>query len=570
VATLALALLVVVVSSQRSMDVGAMSRLGSNLLIMFTVGQLGLTLLLAPLQAAMAVDEERQDRSRDLLLLTPMGRGQLLWGKVASRLLSLGGLVLGGLPVLALIGTYGGVAPMQVLSLTVNTALMSVLLAQVATILVIAQRGNPLMAAAGTWAWGAWVTMVSASGLMWDETAWLSPVVAAGNPTAWGLVPLLLWAPAVAVFGWLGPLLFRLATGVEEDDELGLLSPEVWTLHRYRRRTLWLLPLLGGLGLLWAWGAMRMGYDSTHPVLWPLPVVWTLGAALFGVTVLELAGDRLVTLLARARHAVTARRSARGEQRSVTGPPLLWRLFRTRAAGAVRPLTRTALVLWGLGLLATLWMLPPRWDLELLLVPSLSGMALALGVGGLLPLATTAADRDRRRRQLLLLAGRRPYQLVCSHVVHAVVRALPLVLLGGFAFTVLVMLDPPSNPDGEERFLFALGLVLMTLASTAWLAAQSTLVGLLVPTRGVWVAGIAAGFAALFTPTFLAETMDVFRYGRENLAVDLLRLWNPLALHQPRGPDPSWPMFWRAALTHGAVSGLLIAVATWRLRRRDA
>ena len=559
---LGLGAVLLVLVDHNEADVGRLSALGRQMRGLFSAGQLMLVGILAPLQAAMAVEEERADRSLDLLVLTPLTRGQLLWGKVASRLVHLFTVVLAGLPVLGLIATFGGVSPWHVVNLTVNSMLLGVLLAQAATVLLIAQRGSPLLAAAGAWVWAGGLQFVGLSGALWDEEAIPSPVLGAFMDGAGGLssVPVLL--PVVAVLGWLGPLLFQLSTGESEDDELGLLSPDVWALHRYRRRVLWLLPLASILGLMLFWGMMELRYSEHHPVLSPLPVLWVWSAALVGITVLEVGSGHLLMLAARARRAVVQRRSAREESRSVGRWPLVWRLFRTRVAAAVRPLVLGTMGLWGAGTLFSLLTMRSS-NQERLLLPALAAWTFGIGLAGVLPLATTIVDSDVRRRQLLVLAGCKPWSVVSSHMAHALARALPLHGLGALCFAWLATTQQgPASDEGS----FVVAIIALAVSTSAVLASQSTVVGLLAPRRVVWLVGIGGGLALLFTPTVLAETFDVFRGRDDNLAVELLRLWNPLAASYG-GQEPLW-MVWRAVGAHLIASAAALGAASWHIGRQ--
>jgi len=555
---LGLGAVLVILVDYGEVDVGRMSAIGANLYGAYVVGQLMLVGLLAPLQAAMAVEEERLDRALDLLVLTPMARGTLLWGKVASRLVHLMGVVIGGLPILGLIGTFGGVSAWKVVSLTANTALMAVLLAEVATILVIAQRGSPLLAAMGAWMWGGFVTMACMSGFVWNDYAWLPPPAAAFQDTAWGLLPTVVFFPVVLGLGWLGPLLFRLATGESEDDELGLLSPEVWTLHRHRRRTLWVLPLLVVLTLAYTWGMERVGFRQGAAVFLPIPLILTWSAAFVGMTVLELGSGRVVTMAARARRAVVQRRTYREESRAVSRWPLLWRLFRTRVAAAVQPLLMGSLGLWGMGLMFSLLIDGgrDRW-----VVPGLAGWAMAVGLAGLLPLATTAVDSDPRRRQLLVLAGVRPRNIVASHVAHAVARSLPLLVVGTAAILYNFMLYPPGGDWGSPWGICAVFTVL-TLSSSTLIATQSTLIGFVAPRRTVWLVGIGAGLMLTGMPTVLSETFNLWR--DDGVLATALSYWSPLVVDD--GGSPEWHLL-RASLAHVVASLIGLTATTWWVGR---
>ena len=76
-------------------DSANLAWLGRGLFIGFAIAQLGLSTLLAPLMTATAVIEESEQQTLDLLVLTKLDAGQIIAGKVVSRLLVLTTVVLG-------------------------------------------------------------------------------------------------------------------------------------------------------------------------------------------------------------------------------------------------------------------------------------------------------------------------------------------------------------------------------------------------------------------------------------------------------------------------------------------
>ncbi len=72
------------------------------------------TMLVAPMYFATAISEEKQRRSIDFLLTTHANNREIVLGKFAARLLNLVGIILAGLPVLALTQLWGGVDWLQI------------------------------------------------------------------------------------------------------------------------------------------------------------------------------------------------------------------------------------------------------------------------------------------------------------------------------------------------------------------------------------------------------------------------------------------------------------------------
>ncbi|MBI2190944.1 MAG: hypothetical protein HYU36_03030 [Planctomycetes bacterium] len=77
--------------------------------------QAGLALLLPPPLVAAALTSEKEQRSLDLLMLSPLGAGSIVATKCFCRIVNLGVVLASGLPVLMLGLFLGGVAPEQLL-----------------------------------------------------------------------------------------------------------------------------------------------------------------------------------------------------------------------------------------------------------------------------------------------------------------------------------------------------------------------------------------------------------------------------------------------------------------------
>src|SRR5439155_12316797 len=82
----------------------------------FLIVQMGAVLILTPAFTAGAIAEERQRHTLDALLVTHLTPGQIVAGKLAARLAHLLGVLLAGLPILALLPLWGGVDPGRVLA----------------------------------------------------------------------------------------------------------------------------------------------------------------------------------------------------------------------------------------------------------------------------------------------------------------------------------------------------------------------------------------------------------------------------------------------------------------------
>ena len=82
----------------------------------FTAVQFAAVILITPALTANAVAEERASNTLTFLLTTHLTNREIMLGKLLTRLLQVGLLVLTGLPVLAIVQFLGGVEPNLVIA----------------------------------------------------------------------------------------------------------------------------------------------------------------------------------------------------------------------------------------------------------------------------------------------------------------------------------------------------------------------------------------------------------------------------------------------------------------------
>jgi ABC-type Na+ efflux pump permease subunit len=105
----------VTVGWSQSATLGENARFGTLLFLMLTKWvQLPLLVFFSALSAASAVSQEKDRRTFVLLLLTDLRSYEIVLGKLLGSLLQIALLIVGMVPVLALIVMLGGVAPWQV------------------------------------------------------------------------------------------------------------------------------------------------------------------------------------------------------------------------------------------------------------------------------------------------------------------------------------------------------------------------------------------------------------------------------------------------------------------------
>jgi ABC-type transport system involved in multi-copper enzyme maturation permease subunit len=81
-------------------------------------------LLLTPVYVGSAIAEEKETKTLDLLFATQMKDREIIFGKLFSRIVHLGAILLGGLPVLSLAQLWGGVDYRTLLANFINTGLI--------------------------------------------------------------------------------------------------------------------------------------------------------------------------------------------------------------------------------------------------------------------------------------------------------------------------------------------------------------------------------------------------------------------------------------------------------------
>src|SRR5438270_13162134 len=77
--------------------------------------QLALLVFFAALAAASAVAQEKDRRTFVLLLLTDLTNPEIVLGKQFGSLLQIGLFLVGAVPIFALLGLLGGIAPVQII-----------------------------------------------------------------------------------------------------------------------------------------------------------------------------------------------------------------------------------------------------------------------------------------------------------------------------------------------------------------------------------------------------------------------------------------------------------------------
>jgi ABC-type transport system involved in multi-copper enzyme maturation permease subunit len=112
-----------------------MANFGQNIFISFAVLQAVVVLLLTPALVGGAIADEKQRKTLHYLLTSQLSGAEIVLGKLAARLLQVGVLVMLGLPVVSLIGLFGGI-DFQLLFLSYGATLTTIYFLATASILV--------------------------------------------------------------------------------------------------------------------------------------------------------------------------------------------------------------------------------------------------------------------------------------------------------------------------------------------------------------------------------------------------------------------------------------------------
>jgi ABC-type transport system involved in multi-copper enzyme maturation permease subunit len=96
---------------QQSLTVAQTAEFANLFFCWFMIIQFAMVALLTPAYTAGAVAEEKERRTLEFVLATDLRNHEIVLGKLASRLVNLGFVVLTGLPILALLQILGGVDP---------------------------------------------------------------------------------------------------------------------------------------------------------------------------------------------------------------------------------------------------------------------------------------------------------------------------------------------------------------------------------------------------------------------------------------------------------------------------
>jgi hypothetical protein len=507
---LLLLVLVWVGSTDWQQDPGAISRVGRALF----AGTSGLLLLLAAILGgalgAGAIHAERDGGTLELLNLTGIGPGPVLGGLLSSRLVRGVLLLATALPVLGLVLSLGGTDPWMLLALTLSLPVFALSVGAVAAYFALSASSfaETALATAG---WAILAMLLFPVRLAWLYSRW--------SDNLRGEAP------------WLGPLhpAYPLLGDGEPWTLLSLVAPVV-------------VGLLALGATAWRFRRLALGEDPRRSRTWPLPVgaallpvIWlapgwlSLEAAafLFGLdrgqfymddatwAVLAIHGIVQVVsfsvLYLRMVGWVLPRldQVRTGRRRRVWGWPVMWRELRTLAQGALSRATWIVTAIWVL--LGGLLLLATEFDDDLAVPWAFLGWFGAVGMSVLILTRSIALERSTGTLELLAASTLPAWVILRDKMLAAMVRTLPLIVLGVLLVGLVEVADGPRRTAEEWLSQADDALVLTAWATLSWgvLLGLSALVAL-------WSRRPAAGqvgglvIAVLFPAilTFLIMLLD--------------------------------------------------------------
>ena len=92
------------------------ARFAANFLNAFLIAQLVVVILITPAMVGGAITEEKEHGTLDFLRTSLLSNREIVLGKFAARLAFVGGVLLAGVPVLALTTLFGGIDPWVLLA----------------------------------------------------------------------------------------------------------------------------------------------------------------------------------------------------------------------------------------------------------------------------------------------------------------------------------------------------------------------------------------------------------------------------------------------------------------------
>jgi len=545
-------------------DTADLAWVGRALFVGFAVCEVIVAAVAAPLVVAAAVIEEREEQTLDLLVMTRLSPVGILGAKLVSRLLLLLMMVLGALPVLSVVTSFGGVSVAEVLAVTSNALITVVVLGLLGGVFGLLSRSPALCAAAAlAWAIPTFVMMPALYALaVGSMTAFgeVSPLygTSASGPAA--LLPMLFYLPTLAgVMGIAGRLFVARVAG---GGYLAVFSSQTWAVRFW-------LTVSVVLGVTLAVGAPILvpvaWYTSAH--LWPNPgafahlaargTIWlffSASSAAFSVIYARVTAEWIVALETLISPRVGGDKRGRAQSPKIGDNPVLWRETRVGSWVSAGLIVATWLVVMYAMFQSFVWLIPGA----LLLI---GGANAIVGCAAAAWWAVASLEDERRAGtlDLLLITRLPPWRLLAGKAIAVMFPSAPLVLVGALLVTFGLPYFQSVWSEAWDWLDLLHGATVGLWLVAFWLFAIAAGLTLGAYRRGVQsgtsivMGGIIAWFAL---PWMVGTALSGFWPARL-----FSRLFVPIA-----GVDaPWWEPLPVAVLLLGAAAGLFVLSAS-RLR----
>ena len=445
-----------VATNMLSTSTAELSWLGRTFYTVFTIFQTILALVMAPMMTARAIIEERTDETIELMVISPISIRSLLISKVISQVLVILLIILGGLPIMAMLLSLGGVGISEVVVFTVGIVVTVLLMGFLGAFFAMF-TASPILATGASllWALGLYIILPFVFGILassYRGSAVFSPFFSNWGDW-WGLLILVSYLPVIALLIELSARMFELR--VSRAELRRYFSTDVWLGTSVLR--LFLGFLFGSilwipvtLGLSW-WSSITLNWAAPTIALLmaePAPMLlgglgramalgWTMVLAVLSTWVYLRLGMDIVDALSGLSGGTGGVRSRKKKSvgHKIWRNPVLWRESRLSGWGATGVLLIVLWMLVTVGVFQTgVWIIPGG----LLMLGTLNaGLAITLAIW----IAAGSFEQERRSHTLtlLMMTTMSSWRIVLGKTVSVLGPSGPLLLFGG----VLIVIGHP-------------------------------------------------------------------------------------------------------------------------------
>jgi ABC-type Na+ efflux pump permease subunit len=414
---------------ERTATISDLGRFGLLAFQLLAFVQLALLLFFAALAAASAVAQEKDRRTFVLLLMTDLTNPEIVLGKQLGSLLQIAVFMVGAVPILAILGLLGGIAPDQVVAAFLVLATTALAAAALGTLIALWRDKTFQALALTVLCLVLYLVLVEVLGLLPALVGWVD----AETVTQWQT-----WLhPRLAMKQIVDPPPVPLDLTPAQDASIPILLLNA-LLHGVSMAQGYAIAMLVLATLLNAWAILKLR-------------VWNpSGEPIIQRDVAEEEGEHASRKDAASKDAAHPH-AAPGPVRPVWSNPVPWREIVTRAYGR-RPLMVKAAYFVVIGLVCyyALFIMPPReWAAAYGLVPV---CILSLLLISAQAVTSITSERDLGALDLLLVTDLTAPEFIlgkllgiCWNTKEFIVPPLILVVIYGVRGQLAAA--PPGRPD---------------------------------------------------------------------------------------------------------------------------